>query len=80
MDSSSRKALRSAPRACYASTVYSTRELALKSVTEAIDALEARRHGLDPADLETQVAAVWTIMAEMDPELAKHAARYAGTA
>jgi hypothetical protein len=56
--------------------VHSTRELALASVTNAIDELDARRADADPADLAARVAAVWALVAELDPELAKSAARY----
>jgi hypothetical protein len=62
---------------CYASTVYSTQELALQQVTEAIDELDAMLRSTNSADLEVQVAAVWELVGEMNPELAKLASRYA---
>jgi hypothetical protein len=57
--------------------VYSSRELALKCVAEAIEQLDASRRTADSADLEAQVAAVWALVGEMDPELARVASRYA---
>lgn len=51
----------------------------LNSVANAIDELDASRRQGDPADLPARVAAVWALVAELDPELAKSAARYAGT-
>jgi len=59
--------------------VHSTHEDTLASVTNAIDELDAWRQQADPADLPARVAAVWALIAELDPELAKSAARYAGT-
>jgi capsule polysaccharide export protein KpsE/RkpR len=56
--------------------VYSTQELALESVTEAIERLDAIRRSSGARDLEAQVAAVWAMVGELDPELAKVAARY----
>jgi hypothetical protein len=60
--------------------VYSTQEIALKSVTEAIDRLDAVRRHAGAHDLEVQVAAVWAMVGEMDPELAKVASQYANAA
>ena len=57
--------------------MYSSQEHALQSVTEAIDELDAMRRGTDAVDLEAQVAAVWALVGEMNPELAKLASRYA---
>jgi hypothetical protein len=45
-------------------------------VAEAIDRLEADRRSADPADLEARVAAVWSMVSEMDPELARLVSRY----
>jgi len=45
-------------------------------VAEAIDRLEADRQSTDPADLEARVAAVWSMVTEIDPELARLASRY----
>jgi hypothetical protein len=49
---------------------------ALQRVAEAIDRLEADRQSTDPADLEARVAAVWSMVTEIDPELARLASRY----
>jgi len=50
---------------------------ALRRVAEAIDQLDADRRSADSSDLEAQVAAVWAMVGEIDPELARLAARYA---
>jgi hypothetical protein len=50
---------------------------ALRRVAEAIDQLDADRKSTDPADLEAQIAAVWAMVREIDPELARLASRYA---
>ena len=57
--------------------MYSSQEHAFKSVTEAIDELDAMRRGTDAVDLAAEVAAVWVLVGEMNPELAKLASRYA---
>lgn len=57
--------------------MYSTQELALQHVTEAIDELDALLRSTNSADLEAQVAAVWELVGEVNPELAKLASRYA---
>jgi hypothetical protein len=57
--------------------VYSTGEIALKSVTDAIEQLDAMRKHAGAHDLEGQVAAVWAMVGEVDPELAKVASKYA---
>ena len=49
---------------------------ALRRVAEAIDQLEADRRNTDAADLEARVAAVWSMVSEIDPELARLASRY----
>jgi hypothetical protein len=59
--------------------VYSTQELALKSVTDAIEQLDEIRRRAGADDLEGQVAAVWAMVGEIHPELAKLASRYAST-
>ena len=46
-------------------------------MAEAIDQLDADRKRADSDDLETQVAAVWAMVREIDPELARLASRYA---
>jgi hypothetical protein len=56
--------------------MHSTQELALECVAKAIDDLDAHLRQADPADLEARVAAVWALVAELDPELAKMASRY----
>jgi hypothetical protein len=79
VENSAAKACSRAPPAWYASTVYSTQELALKSVTEAIEQLDAIRRRAGAHDLEGQVAAVWAMVGEVDPELAKVASKYASS-
>jgi hypothetical protein len=53
---------------------------ALRRVAEAIDRLEADRQNADTdagaADLEARVAAVWSMVSEIDPELARLASGY----
>jgi hypothetical protein len=51
-------------------------ELMLKSVTDAIELLDASWRTADSADLEAQVAAVWEMVGTVDPELVKVAAQY----
>ncbi len=46
-------------------------------MAEAIDQLDADRKSTDPADLEARIAAVWAMVREIDPELARLASRYA---
>ena len=55
-------------------------EAALRRVAEAIDRLEAERKDADPAQMATQIAAIWAMVAEIDPKLARLASRYAGDA
>ena len=52
-------------------------EAALRRVTEAIDRLDAERKSADPAQLAAQIAAIWAMVAEMDPQLARLASQYA---
>jgi hypothetical protein len=61
---------------CYPSTVCSIGDPALKRVAEAIDQLEADRQAADTADLEARIAAVWSMVSDLDPELARLASRY----
>jgi hypothetical protein len=61
---------------CYDSTVCSSDGGALRRVAEAIDQLEADRGNTDAADLEARVAAVWSMVSELDPELARLASGY----
>jgi hypothetical protein len=49
---------------------------ALQRVAEAIAQLEADRRNTDAADLEARVAAVWSMVSELDPELARLVSRY----
>jgi hypothetical protein len=57
--------------------VYSTEEVALKRVTDAIERLDASRVSGDALALQAEVAAVWALVGEIDPELARQASRYA---
>jgi len=61
---------------CYDSTVCSTDQAALRRLTEAIDQLEADRAVADSADLEARIAAVWSMVSDIDPELARLASGY----
>jgi hypothetical protein len=61
---------------CYPSTVCSTDDPAFRRVAEAIDRLEADRQVADAADLEARIAAVWSMVSDIDPELARLASRY----
>jgi hypothetical protein len=65
-----------APPDCYDSTVCSSDGGALRRVADAIDRLEADRGNTDAADLEARVAAVWSMVSELDPELARLASGY----
>ncbi len=71
-----RKRPRGQPPDCYDSTVCSIDGGALQRVAEAIDQLEADRGNTDAADLEARVAAVWSMVSEINPELARLASRY----
>jgi len=57
--------------------VCSTDESALRRVAEAIDQLDADRNSADSAALTARIAAVWAMVREIDPELARLASRYA---
>jgi hypothetical protein len=52
-------------------------ESALKRLADAIDRLDASRADADTASLAAQVAAVWSMVTDIDPELARRASRYA---
>ena len=52
-------------------------ESALRRVAEAIDQLDADRKSADSAGLEARIAAVWAMVREIDPELARLASGYA---
>ncbi len=71
-----RKRLRGPAPRCYDSTVCSIDGGALRRVAEAIDRLEADRQSADAADLEARIAAVWSMVSEIDPELARLVSRY----
>jgi hypothetical protein len=60
--------------------VCSTDEAALRRVAEAIDQLDADRRSSDPPDLAAQVAAIWAMVRDIDPELARLASDYASPA
>jgi hypothetical protein len=49
---------------------------ALQRVAEAIDRLEADRGNTDATDLQARIAAVWSMVSEIDPELARLASGY----
>jgi hypothetical protein len=57
--------------------VCSIDEAALRRVAEAIDRLDAERKSADPAQLAARIAAIWAMVAEIDPQLARLASRYA---
>ena len=46
-------------------------------MTEAIDQLDADRKSTDPSRLEARVAAIWAMVGEIDPELARLVSGYA---
>jgi hypothetical protein len=54
----------------------SIEESAFRRVAEAIDELDAARKSADSSVLEAQVAAVWAMVREIDPELARLASGY----
>jgi hypothetical protein len=60
--------------------VCSIDESALRRVAEAIDRLEADRGSGDEASLAARVAAVWSMVGEIDPELARLVSGYGGPA
>jgi hypothetical protein len=57
--------------------VCSTDELALRRVAEAIDQLDAERKSAASSGLEARIAALWAMVREIDPELARLASGYA---
>jgi hypothetical protein len=61
---------------CYPSTVCSIDDPALRRVAEAIERLEADLQVADAADLDARIAAVWSMVSDIDPELARLASRY----
>jgi hypothetical protein len=56
--------------------VCSMDEAALRRVAEAIDQLEADRRMADPAALQARVAAIWSMVSAVDPELARLVSGY----
>jgi hypothetical protein len=80
VDCSCAEAPARAPPDCYDSTMCSIDGGALRRVAEAIDRLEADRGNTDAAELEVRVAAVWSMVSEIDPELARLASGYASPA
>ena len=50
---------------------------AFRRLAEAIDQLDADRKSADPAALEERIAAVWAMVREIDPELARLTSKYA---
>jgi hypothetical protein len=57
--------------------VCSIDESALKRVAEAIDQLDADRKSAGSSGLEARIAAVWAMVREIDPELARLVSGYA---
>jgi len=57
--------------------VCSTDESALRRVAEAIEQLDADRKNADCSDLDARIAAVWAMVREIDPELARLTSKYA---
>ncbi|MGH3176395.1 MAG: hypothetical protein ACRDPF_21350 [Streptosporangiaceae bacterium] len=57
--------------------VCSIDESALRHLAEAIDQLDADRKSADAAGLEARIAAVWAMVREIDPELARLTSKYA---
>jgi hypothetical protein len=57
--------------------VCSIDESALRLLAEAIDQLDADRKSADAAALEARIAAVWAMVREIDPELARLTSKYA---
>jgi hypothetical protein len=57
--------------------VCSIDESAFRRVAEAIEQLDAARKHADSSHLEAQVAAIWAMVSEIDPELARLASGYA---
>ena len=57
--------------------VCSTDESALRRVAEAIDQLDADRRSADSAILAARIAAVWAMVREIDPQLARLVSKYA---
>ena len=56
--------------------VCSIDESAFRRLAEAIDQLDADRKSADAAALEARIAAVWAMVREIDPELARLTSKY----
>ena len=52
-------------------------ESAIRRVAEAIDQLDADRKSADSSGMEARIAALWAMVRDIDPELARLASRYA---
>jgi hypothetical protein len=50
---------------------------AFRRLAEAIEQLDADRKSADAAALEARIAAVWAMVREIDPELARLTSKYA---
>ena len=50
---------------------------AFRRLAEAIDQLDADRKSADAVALEARIAAVWAMVREIDPELARLTSKYA---
>ena len=57
--------------------VCSIDESVLRRLAEVIDQLDADRKSADAAALEARIAAVWAMVREIDPELARLTSKYA---
>jgi hypothetical protein len=57
--------------------VCSIDESALRRVVEAIDQVDADRQSADSAALAARIAAIWAMIREIDPELARLTSKYA---
>jgi hypothetical protein len=57
--------------------VCSIDESVLRRLAETIDQLDADRKSADVAALEARIAAVWAMVREIDPELARLTSKYA---
>jgi hypothetical protein len=57
--------------------VCSIDESVLRRLSEAIDQLDADRKSADAAALEARIAAIWAMVREIDPELARLTSKYA---
>ncbi len=58
------------------SIMCSGEEDAIRRVVEAIDELEAERAATDASVLAARIAAIWSMVGEIHPEMARLASRY----